>query len=169
MRLPMIALAGAMAMAVSACETTGAGYNQAGYGNPVSNLSSCQRNALLGAAGGAVLGGLTAGKGAKTEGAVVGAAVGGLGTYGVCRYLDNQSVSRVEQGYQYSLNNNAPYSTSWQGQGGTQNLYVAQPTAAGANCKRLSSTLTVPGEGKQNLPPETYCRGPDGVWRPAAA
>jgi surface antigen len=167
MRFPMIALAGVCAMTLAACETTG-GYNQAGYGSPISNLSSCQRNALLGAAGGALLGGMTAGKGAKTEGAVLGAAVGGLGTYGICRYLDNQSIARAEQGYAYSAANNRPYSSSWQGQGGTQNFSVAQPVAAGPNCKRLNGTLTVPGEGSQNLPPETYCRGADGVWRPAA-
>ncbi len=168
MRFPMIALAGACAMALAACETTGGGYNQAGYGNPISNLSSCQRNALLGAAGGALIGGMTAGKGAKTEGAVLGAAVGGLGTYGICRYLDNQSITRAEQGYAYSAANNRPYSTSWQGQGGTQNFSVAQPVSAGPNCRRLSGTLSVPGEGVQSLPPETYCRGADGVWRPSA-
>jgi len=172
MRIPALTALVVLAFSTAACET-GPGYGSGpyagggAYGGGSSQLSSCQRNALLGAAGGALLGGITAGKGVKTEGAVLGAAVGGLGVYGVCRYLDQQSVSRVETGYQSSLNQDRPYESSWNGPNGDESLYVPAPTSAGANCKRLQATLTTPSGGQQPLPPETYCRGGDGQWRPS--
>lgn len=169
MRLLVLGAA-ALALTATACESTG--YGGGGYGggggSVFGNLSSCQRNALIGAGVGALAGGVVAGEGAKTEGALLGGALGAAGTYGVCRYMDQNSAQRVQNGYYSALNTGQPYSTSWQGSDGTRSLYVADPVASGANCQRLSATLTVPGQGAQQLPPETYCRDPSGQWRPAA-
>ncbi|MGE3866721.1 MAG: hypothetical protein AB7G04_07385, partial [Hyphomonadaceae bacterium] len=149
-----------------ACET-GYGYNAGGGAGGGLSLSKCQTQALVGAAAGALLGGSVAGRGAKTEGAVLGGALGAAGTYGVCRYMDQNSYARINSGYQYAAQNNAPYQTNWQGPEGTRSVSIAKPVPAGGNCKRMGGVMNVQGAGAQPLPQETYCQGPDGVWRPA--
>jgi hypothetical protein len=164
MRLILLSGALALTLASAGCET-GYGYNAGGGGGL--NLSKCQTQALIGGAAGAILGGAVAGRGAKTEGAILGGALGAAGTYGVCRYMDQRSYSQIETGYQTAVSRDRPYSNNWTADdGGKRSLYVPQPRRVGARCKELRGTLTVP-DGVQALPPETYCQGDDGVWRPA--
>src|SRR5262245_8398693 len=113
MRTKFVALACAGLLALSACETagygqsgggygqTGGGYGQAGGGT---QLSRCTRQALIGAGVGAVAGALIGSEKNRGENAAMGAAAGGLGTYGVCRWLSAREQQRVEAGYQSALN-----------------------------------------------------------------
>lgn len=162
--LAVAALAGAMALA--SCETT------SGYGGPPrTQLSQCMRNALIGAGVGAVIGATQGPRENRAENAAMGAAVGGLATYGVCRWLTAREQQRVENAYYQSLNSGQPVNDSWQSdQGGTRSLSVSRPTAAsgyGPECRRVSATIDDPQYGQQQLPPETFCRTPNGDWVPA--
>jgi len=165
MKLFCAALVGALALA--ACETT-ADY---GGGPPRTQLSQCGRNALLGAGIGAVAGAVIGNEHNRAENAAIGAAVGGAGTYGVCRYLSAREQQRVENAYYQSLATGQPVNDSWQSdQGAQRTLHVSQPTAApnlGAQCRRVSATVSDPQYGDQQLPPETFCRGASGEWVPA--
>lgn len=168
------ALALAAALGVSACETGpyGGGYGGGGYGGGGfgSNLSKCQRNALIGAGIGAVIGGVTAPSGNKTENAVLGGAIGAAGTYGACKLLDNREQARVEGAYLNALNRNAPVSETWVGGNGQSRvLQVTRPERDynNAECRTLQSTLSVGQGPAQPLPPERYCRTGTG-WTPSA-
>jgi hypothetical protein len=130
-------------------------------------LHSCAGKAAIGAGAGAVLGGMVAGKGAKTEGALLGAAVGGLGTYGVCRYIDTRASARIDKAYKYAAATGKPYTTSWTTKQGVNRLRIAQPVRDGAHCKILNATLSVGGGARQSLPQETYCRASNGKWNAA--
>ncbi|MBN8607397.1 MAG: hypothetical protein J0L81_10790 [Caulobacterales bacterium] len=166
MKLLCAALAGAMVLA--SCETTSGGY---GGGPPRTQLSQCTRNALIGAGVGALVGATQGPRENRAENAALGAAVGGLGTYGVCRWLTAREQQRVENAYYQSLNSGQAVNDSWQSdQGGTRSLSVSQPVSApgyGAECRRISATVSDPQYGNQQLPPETFCRGPNGTWVPA--
>lgn len=170
MRLKLMCAAFASALALSACETSG-GYGGGGYGAPRTQLSQCTRNALIGAGVGAVIGATQGPRENRAENAAIGAAVGGLGTYGVCRWLTAREQQRVENAYYRSLNSGLPVNDSWQSdQGGTRSLSVSSPTAApgyGAECRRVSATISDPQYGNEQLPPETFCRTPSGEWVPA--
>lgn len=170
MRLNPVCAVLAGAMLLSACETTGAG--GAGYGGPArTQLSQCTRNALVGAGVGAVVGALAGDEDNRGENAALGAAAGGLGTYGVCRWLSAREQQRVENAYYQSLNSGQPVNESWQSdQGGPRSLTVSQPVAApgrGPECRRVSATIDDPQYGQQQLPPETFCRTANGDWTPA--
>ena len=168
MRKTIIAVLAATAMGLAACETTG-GYGY-GSGQPTTQLSQCMRNALIGAGVGAVLGGVTAPEGNRTENAAIGAALGGLGTYGVCRWLGNSNqTSRVEQSYYRALNTNAPVTEQLSGPSGQPaTLQVARPTAAPgrpAECRQVNAVVT-DSSGSQQLPTEHFCRNATGGWVP---
>ncbi|MGE3581306.1 MAG: YMGG-like glycine zipper-containing protein [Hyphomonadaceae bacterium] len=167
MKMTVLALAGAMAL--SACETTGGyGYND-GYHSGGSRLSQCTRNALVGAGVGAVVGAVTAPDGNRGENAAIGAAVGGLGTYGVCRWLRARDQANIERGYRQALNDNRPYNGSWQSDEGAQrSVYVDRPVVDPnrSDCRRITATVTDPQYGREQLPPETYCRNASGQWVP---
>lgn len=175
MRMKVLALAAAGALALAGCETTGGGYAGGGggygQGGGGTQLSRCTQQALVGAGVGAVAGALIGSKNNRGENAALGAAAGGLGTYGVCRWLSAREQQRVEQGYYNSLNADRPYNDSWQSdQGQPRDLTVSQPAAAqgyGANCKRVTATVRDPQQGVQSLPPETFCRNAQGQWVPA--
>ncbi|HYD88830.1 MAG TPA: hypothetical protein VEA80_15255 [Vitreimonas sp.] len=159
------ALAGAMLLA--SCETTG-GY---GGGPPRTQLSQCMRNALIGAGIGAIAGAAVGDEDNRVENAAIGAAVVGAGTYGVCRYMSAREQQRVENAYYRSLQTGQPVSDSWQSdQGAPRSLRVSTPSSApgrGAECRRVSATISDPQYGNQQLPPETFCRAPGGQWVPA--
>lgn len=158
-----VALAGAFTLA--ACETTG-GY---GYGPPRTQLSQCMRNALIGAGIGAVAGAAIGDEDNRVENAAIGAAVVGASTYGICRYLNAREQQRVENAYYQSLQSGQPVNESWQSdQGGTRSLHVSGPAPSdrGPECRRISATIDDPQYGRQQLPAETFCRGPDGRWAP---
>ena len=165
------ALALAAALGVTACETDsyGGGYGYGG-GGYASNLSKCQRNALIGAGVGAVIGGVTAPSGNKTENAVIGGALGGVGVYAACKLLDNREQTRVEGAYVTALTQNAPVSQSWidaNGQSRILRVTRPEPDYSSPNCRMLQSTLTVGQGAAQPLPPERYCQTATG-WRPRA-
>ncbi|MES1200904.1 MAG: YMGG-like glycine zipper-containing protein [Pseudomonadota bacterium] len=159
------ALAGAMALA--SCETTGLGYGEAPTHQ--TQLSQCTRNALVGAGIGAVIGAATAPRGNRGENAALGAAAGGLGTYGVCKYLSAREEQRVENAYYQSLTSNGPVRDQWQSdEGQPRNLQVGAPQPTDrSECRTVSATVTDPQNGDQRLPPETFCRDASGSWRPA--
>lgn len=169
MRIGFVALALAGALVVTGCETTGYG---GGYGGaPRTQLSQCMRNALIGAGVGAAVGYATAPRGNRGENAALGAAAGGLGTYGVCRFLAAREQQRVENAYYQSLNSGAAVNDSWTSdQGAPRNLTVAPPSAAsgyGGDCRRINATISDPQMGTQTLPAETFCRTASGQWVPA--
>ena len=170
MRAKILALAAAAALALAGCETAGGGYGAGGAGGRT-QLSQCTRNALVGAGIGAVVGAVTAPNQNRGENAALGAAAGGLGTYGVCRFLAAREQQRVENAYYQSLNSGTSTSDSWQSdQGAPRNLTVAAPQPApgyGAECRRISATVSDPQYGNQQLPPETFCRNASGGWSPA--
>jgi len=153
------------ALALSACETTGGGYG----GAPRTQLSQCMRNALVGAGVGAVAGALIGDRDNRGENAALGAAAGGLGTYGVCRYLSAREQQRVENAYYQSLNSGQAVNDTWQSdQGSPRNLTVSAPQPVqGGQCRRVSATVSDPQYGNQQLPPETFCRTASGGWAPA--
>lgn len=167
------ALALVAALGVTACESGpygggyGGGSGGGGYG---SNLSKCQRNALIGAGVGAILGGVTAPSGNKTENAVIGGAIGAAGTYAACKLLDNREQARVEGAYLSALNANAPVSDSWvSGSGQSKVLQVTRPERDydNSDCRTLQASLAVGRGLAQPLPPERYCRTATG-WQPSA-
>jgi surface antigen len=162
---PWAALAVAGALALAGCETYESG---AGYGG--TQLSQCMRNALIGAGIGAVVGAATAPRGNRAENAALGAAAGGLGTYGVCRWLEARDQRMVEQGYQQALADNRAVSESWQtDEGGRRSVAIDRPGPApgyGGECRRITATITDPQYGNERLPPETYCRNAAGQWVP---
>lgn len=126
------------------------------------HLSQCMRNGLIGAGAGAVIGALTSHH-HQARSAVVGAAVGGIGTWGICRLLSHNDERRVERAYQRSLTRNHSVSDEW----GSKSLYVERPRYAGEGCRRVTATITDGDHGRQDLPPETFCRTSDGRWIPA--
>lgn len=168
MKIKLLSVAFAGALALSACETTG-GYG-GGYGGRT-QLSQCTRNALIGAGVGAVAGAVVGDEDNRGENAAIGAAVGGLATYGVCRWLSAREQQRVENAYYQSLNSGGPVNDRWQSdQGGTRSLSVTSPSpypSAGPTCRRVSATIDDPQYGRQQLPPETFCQTPSGQWVPA--
>ncbi|MET0182935.1 MAG: hypothetical protein ABW199_08635 [Caulobacterales bacterium] len=170
MRIKMLALACVGALALSACETTGPTGSD-GYRAPhQTRLSQCTRNALIGAGIGAAVGAVAAGEDRRGEGALGGAAIGGLGTYGVCRVLSAREQQRVEQNYYNSLNSNRAVSDSWQSDAGApRNLSVSAPQPAqgyGGECKTVNATISE-GSTRQQMPQETFCRNASGQWVPA--
>ena len=171
MKMTILCAALAGALALSGCETAGGGYGAGGGGGGGTQLSQCTRNALIGAGVGAVLGATQGPRENRAENAALGAAVGGLGTYGVCRWLTAREQQRVENAYYQSLNSGGPVNQSWQADNGnSRSLAVSQPTAAsgyGPECRRVSATISDPQYGKQQLPPETFCRTSSGAWAPA--
>lgn len=165
MRLNLVCAALAGALVLASCETTGA------YGGPPrTQLSQCMRNALIGAGIGAVTGAVVGDEDNRAENAAIGAAVVGAGTYGVCRYLSAREQQRVENAYYQSLSTGRPVNDTWQSdQGAPRSLRVSQPVAApdAPQCRRVNATISDPQYGDQQLPAETFCRGPDGSWAPA--
>lgn len=168
MKSILVCVALASTLVLASCETTGAGY---GGGPPRTQLSQCMRNALVGAGIGAIAGAAIGDRDNRVENAAIGAAVVGASTYGVCRYLSAREQQRVENAYYQSLNSGQPVNDSWQSdQGAQRSLRVSSPTAApgyGAECRRVSATVSDPQYGNQQLPPETFCRSPNGAWVPA--
>ncbi|MEJ0060838.1 MAG: YMGG-like glycine zipper-containing protein [Terricaulis sp.] len=168
MRMKLVTAALVGAMALTGCQSTGAGY---GAAPRQTQLSQCTRNALIGAGIGAVVGAAAGSSENRGENAALGAAAGGLGTYGVCRYLSAREQQRVENAYYQSLNSGSGVNENWQSdQGAPRSLQVSSPSAApgyGNECRRVSATVSDPQYGNQQLPPETFCRDASGQWRPA--
>jgi len=169
MRKAYLAAIAAGALALSGCATGGGYGGGGGYGT---QLSQCTRNALIGAGVGAVLGGVTAPEGNRTENAAIGAAIGGLGAYAVCAWIGNSNQqSSVEDSYYRALNSGAPQTQSLSGPGGQPaTLRVNAPQAApgrGPECRVITATVS-DSSGTQNLPQETFCRDVNGGWVPVA-
>lgn len=163
--LSCVAFAGAMVLA--SCETTGGGY---GGGPGRTQLSQCTRNALIGAGIGAVAGAVIGDEDNRGENAALGAAAGGLATYGICRYLTAREQQRVENAYYQSLNSGGPVNENWTSdQGGARSLHVSQPSSSdrGPQCRRVRATIDDAQYGRQQLPEETFCRNANGDWVPA--
>lgn len=166
MRLNLLSAALASVLALASCETAGGGYG----GAPRTQLSQCTRNALIGAGIGAIVGVAQDSRNNRAENAAMGAAVGGLATYGICRMLSAREQQRVENAYYQSLNSGAPVNDSWQSdQGAARNLAVAspQPVSGRPECRTVAATVNDPQHGNQQLPPETFCRNASGQWVPA--
>ena len=174
MRKAVMVAAMVMAVGISACETTGYGAAPAyggGGGVAGTHLSSCMRNALIGAGIGAVAGAVAGSSHNRGENAALGAVIGGGGTFGVCKLLDNQQQARVERNYQNALRNNAAITDGWVGASSRRYvLSVARPqyTPGQPQCRTVNATLDVNGQGPQQLPTETYCNNGSGVWAPVA-
>jgi surface antigen len=127
-------------------------------------LSQCMQNGLLGAGAGALAGGLLSRH--RLRGAALGAVVGGVGTYGVCRLLSTNDRSHVERNYSRALNRDHRVTDSWGGSNGKY-LTVNRPTNVGNGCRRVTATISDTSHGTQQLPPETYCRNSEGQWVPS--
>ena len=170
MKRVLLSLMCAGVMALSACETDGGGYASGGGGGGM-HLSGCGRNALIGAGIGAAIGATQGPHENRAENAALGAAIGGAGTYGVCRWLSAREQERVQNSYYQALNSGGPVNDSWQSDDGkSRSLSVSQPMPAdgyGAQCRRVSGTVSDPQYGDQPLPPETFCRDSSGRWVPA--
>jgi surface antigen len=155
MRNAFLALTAALSLGVTACETTGGYGASPGYGAPAgSRLSSCMRNALIGAG----------------IGAVAGAVAGSENNRGENAAIDNQQQARIEGAYQNALASNAPVGMNWVGASSrTYVLNVQRPsmTPGQPNCRTLNATLNVNNTGAQPLPTETYCNN-GGAWVPMA-
>ena len=174
MRRAFMAAVMVMAVGISACETTGYGAAPAygGGGTTVAGtrLSSCMRNALIGAGIGAVAGAVAGSEHNRGENAALGAVIGGGGTFGVCKLLDNQQQARVENNYQNALRNNAAVTDGWVGASSRRYVLAVarpQPTPGQPSCRTVNATLDVNGQGPQQLPTETYCNNGNG-WTPVA-
>jgi len=132
-------------------------------------LSSCMRNALIGAGVGAVAGLITSDK-HKVKNAAIGGAVGGVGTYFVCKYLGNRDQTRIERSYLTALKTDKPVTANFttQNGGGPAALSVPAPVvdANDPKCKIISPTLATGGLSAQALPQERYCKNAEGVWVP---
>ncbi|MES1159074.1 MAG: YMGG-like glycine zipper-containing protein [Terricaulis silvestris] len=131
------------------------------------HLSQCMRNGLIGAGVGALVG-AAASNHHRGRNAVIGAAVGGVGTWGVCRILSHREQARVESDYQRSLSRNRSVSDSWSSDAGTRSLYVSRPQHAENGCRSVTAHINDGQNGRQDLPPETFCRNDAGQWVPAA-
>src|SRR5262249_53992838 len=104
----------------------------------------------------------------RGENAALGAAIGGAGTYGFCRWLSAREQQRVQNAYYQSLNSGQPVNDSWQSdQGAPRSLSVPAPEPAANGCKTVRANVTDPQYGNQQLPPETFCRNGSGQWVPA--
>jgi len=169
MRFNVIVMTLAGAVALSGCETGDLGYGAAPRHE--TQLSQCTRNALIGAGIGALVGAATAPRHNRGENAALGAAAGGLATYGVCKYLSAREEQRVENAYYQSLSTNQPVRDQWQSDDGQpRSLNVAPPAAApgyGGECRTVRANVVDAQNGSQQLPPETFCRDSSGQWRPA--
>lgn len=131
-------------------------------------ISKCQTRALIGGAAGALVGNMISGKGDKTKGALIGGALGAGAGFGVCKWMDSRSQAKTQASYDRVAQTNKAYSTSWQAEDGTtRKLVVDKPVKTSNNCRQMNSAMSVPGQGKQAMPAQTYCQGADGVWRPA--
>lgn len=168
MRSLILASALAATFGLAACQTYGpAG---PGYGGaPTTQLSSCMRNALIGAGVGAVAGAVAGSEHNRGENAAIGAVVGGGGTFAVCKYLDNQQQARIEGAYRNALTSNQPVGMNWVG--ASNRSYVLsvarpQPVPGQPQCRTVNATINVNNQGPQPLPTETYCSTSPGVWMP---
>ncbi len=153
------------AATLSGCASSGYGYG----GGPQTQLSQCMRNSLVGAGIGAVVGAVTAPEDNRVENAAIGAAAGGLGTYGVCRYLSGREQQRIENAYYQSLSTGVGVNQHWQSDDGSpRSLQVSPPAPANRpDCRIVRGTLSGGEIGRQQLPAETYCRAGKGAWTPA--
>jgi hypothetical protein len=173
MKKAFLAALAISAFALGACESTGGyGGGGGGYGGGGTQLSQCMRNALIGAGVGAVLGGVTAPDGNRTENAALGAVIGGGGAYAVCRWLGNsQQTSSVEDSYYRALNTNQPQRQALAGPNGqpaTLSVAAPQPAPGRApTCRTINATVS-DNTGSQALPQETFCRDANGAWVPVA-
>ena len=129
------------------------------------HLSQCGHNALIGAGAGALIGALTSHH-HQAQSAVVGAAVGGAATWGVCSLMTNHDRDRVNRDYQRSLADNDSVHDSWRDHG-DKSVYVDKPTQTDHGCRQVSGHYNDPQHGRQDLPPETFCRDANGQWVPA--
>lgn len=164
MSLKTMAAAGALAFATLSATPTVA-FAQDGH---QTQLSQCMRNGLIGAGVGGLVGALSS-RHHRGQRAVIGAAVGGVGTWGVCRILTHREEQRVENAYQSSLERNRSTSESWNSDAGQRTVYVARPQSApdaGDNCRTVHGAINDPQNGRQQLPPETFCRNSSGQWVP---
>jgi surface antigen len=131
-------------------------------------LSQCMRNGLIGAGVGGVIGALTS-RHHRLSHAALGAAVGGVGTWGVCKLLSHRDEQNVENAYQHSLSTDRAYDNSWSSDQGRRTVSIAEPEPApnaGRHCRTMHATISDPQNGRQSLPPETYCRNDEGQWIP---
>jgi surface antigen len=154
------------AAALGGCASSG----YYGDGAPQTQLSQCMRNAIVGAGIGAAIGAVTAPDDNRIENAAIGAAVGGAGTYGACRYLSGREQQRIENAYYQALSTGVGVTQSWQADdGSSRSLQVAPPgPAQRPDCRTVRATLSGGGIGRQQLPAETYCRAaPKGSWAPS--
>lgn len=166
MRFTSLAVAGALAFASMSAAPTVAFAQEAHQ----TQLSQCMRNGLIGAGVGGLVGALSS-RHHRAQNAVIGAAVGGVGTWGVCRILTQRDQQRVENAYQTSLNRNRATNDTWSSDAGPRSVYVQRPQAAGegasGTCRVVHGTVSDPQNGRQQLPPETFCRNSAGQWIPA--
>lgn len=160
MRLTQMFGAGALAIAMVA----------AGVGPAAADLqiSKCKTRALIGGAAGALLGSMVAGKGDKTEGAVIGGALGAGAGFGVCKWMDSRTEKQAQASYDAAAKSNKATTTTFKDdKGANRTLTVSKPVKTANNCRQMNSSLSVPGQKAQAMPAQTYCQGADGVWRPA--
>lgn len=158
-------IAFAVAFAASSLAPAPAAFAQSSGGF----FGKCTQQALIGAGAGALLGAL-ASEHHRGRTAIIGAAAGGLGTFGVCRWLTTREQNRVQQSYYNSLNTNHRTTDRWTGDDGTaRSLTVSRPTGAqgyGSNCRTVNGTIRDAQQGSQAIPAQTFCRNAQGEWIP---
>lgn len=149
-------------------------------------MSACQSNeqtgGLVGAGGGAVLGGLLGqAAGHNTTSTLIGAGLGAVGGYfvgtAIGRQLDQADQKRAAEATHQALaqpvyypagqpahlpKQPAKWTSDHSGDSGTAKVVAAQKTTNGGECRTVREVAYIKG---QEVPQDSrYCRGPEGDW-----
>ena len=73
----------------------------------------------------------------------------------------------MERNYDRALNGDRRVSDGWGSGNNSKYLTVNRPASEGDGCRRVTATISDPQHGRQELPPETYCRNSQGQWIPS--
>lgn len=136
-------------------------------------LAACQdagNKELLGAGGGAILGGLAGAQFGKGKGQLVGVGVGtllgALAGSEIGRSLDKADMMYAEraqsQAYQAPIGQTITWNNPDSGNSGTFTPVRDGTSNSGRYCREYSQTIYV--DGRQQTGYGTACRAPDGSW-----
>lgn len=141
------------------------------------SLTACQGSGpketagtLLGAAAGGAIGSQIGSGAGRAVAIGVGVLAGGLLGQQIGRRLDQQDRELAARNAQQALEQNRSGTTStWRnpdtGHSGNFTPQPAYQNTQGQTCREGTSTVFI--EGKEETVTNTFCRQPDGTWRPA--
>jgi len=148
--------------------------------------AACQTNeqtgGLVGAGGGALLGGLVGqAAGHSTTSTLIGAGIGAVGGYfigtAIGRQLDEADQKRAAHATQQALaqpvyypagqpatlpKQSEKWSSDHSGDSGSAKVVAAQQTASGGECRMVREVAYI--KGQEVTQDSRYCRGADGSW-----